>query len=79
MSTEKPSNDNADFTALHSAMKAMVEAQDRAGWQSPEVERLSKRILQGLWVCANNEPPLPRAVFDGLAQDMADLERAKQA
>jgi hypothetical protein len=71
-------NDNADFAALHRAMKAAVETQDRVGWASPEIENLSKRVLMGLWVGANNPSPLPKAVVDALAADVAALTKARE-
>lgn len=71
------SNGHTHFAELHTAMKALVEAQDKAGWQSPEIERLSKRIVLYLWTCANNDP-VPKVILDGLREEMAELARLKQ-
>lgn len=71
------SNGRDHFKQLHRAMKAVVEAQDAAGWTSPEVERLTARVLMGLWCCANNDP-IPKTILDGLREDMAALEAARR-
>ena len=65
------------FTEMHAAMKALVEKQERDGWQSPEVERCSKRLLKTLWMCANNEM-VPQSVIQGLAEDTEALAKARQ-
>lgn len=65
-----------DYTELHKAMKALVEAQDKAGWQSPEIERLSRRIVLYLWTCANNNP-VPEVILRGMREEMAELTKLK--
>lgn len=65
-----------DYKALHSSMKALVEEQDRTGWRSPGVERAMKRVLMGLWCCANNDE-IPETILAGLREDMAALEQAR--
>lgn len=67
-----------EFTAMHREMKAWVEKQKRDGWQSPEVERYATRVLNGLWACANNDPP-HRVLVEMLAEDTEALARARAA
>ena len=56
---------NHEFAVIHREIKACFDRQQRAGWQSPEVQRAATRVLLDLWACANNDPTSTRCVAAG--------------
>lgn len=70
-------NDNANLKTLHGAMKAIVAANDKAGWPSPEIERATKQVEMALNVCVMNKPS--EITMRLLSEYVAKLEAAKGA
>lgn len=70
----------SEFVAVHNAMSLWCDRQSRNGWPSPEVERAALRVLQGLWVCGNNDPTAPGypGFLTTLARDTEALTRARE-
>lgn len=70
-------NGQSQFGELYKAMKAACEAQDAAGWASPEVQRLSVMILCALENAAHGRRD--KVLFDSLRDYTAHLEAARAA
>jgi hypothetical protein len=63
------------FIDLYKDMKKAVEAQDRDGWASPQIEQATKMLLHNLWVVAHNpEHPILLRMLEKYADELARVK-----